>query len=196
MRAVTALDHGDLSRLPPPDAEGTLPPLPPSRTPTAATASPTGSYAVDYTGEAVLSLLRFASQILARAVVFAVEGDTARGVGEFGVQLPEAGPGPRRCARPSSPSASRPSCAPPSSAAGPTPAPSSPRGSTWPSWSAWAGPPSARRSRSPSLVGGEVRFVLYADNAPSGRPLGPLDTLESSAARAARIIEKTLAARS
>jgi len=48
----------------------------------------------------------------------------------------------------------------------------------------------------PLLVGGEVRFVLYADNAPSGRPLGPLDTLESSAARAARIIEKTLAARS
>ncbi len=88
MRAVTALDHGDLSRLPPPDATGTLPPLPPSGTPTAATASPTGSYAVDYTGEAVLSLLRFASQILARAVVFAVEGDNARGVGEFGVQLP------------------------------------------------------------------------------------------------------------
>jgi len=46
------------------------------------------------------------------------------------------------------------------------------------------------------LVGGEVRFVLYGDNAPSGRPLGPLETLESSAARAARIIEKTLAARS
>ena len=37
--------------------------------------------------------------------------------------------------------------------------------------------------------------MLYGDNAPSGRPLGPLETLESSAARAARIIEKTLAAR-
>ena len=49
--------------------------------------SPTGSYAVDFTGEAVLSLLRFASQILARAVVFAVEGDAVRGIGEFGVQL-------------------------------------------------------------------------------------------------------------
>jgi hypothetical protein len=47
----------------------------------------------------------------------------------------------------------------------------------------------------PLVVGGAVLFVLYADNAPSGRPLGPLDTLESSAARAARIIEKTLAAR-
>jgi hypothetical protein len=47
----------------------------------------------------------------------------------------------------------------------------------------------------PLLVGGEVRFILYGDNAPSGRPLGPLDTLESSVARAARIIEKTLLAR-
>ena len=43
--------------------------------------------------------------------------------------------------------------------------------------------------------GGEVRYLLYADNAPLGRPLGTLDSLESAAARAARIIEKTLAAR-
>jgi len=43
---------------------------------------------VDFTGEAVLSLLRFASQILSRAVVFAVEGEAARGVGEFGLILP------------------------------------------------------------------------------------------------------------
>jgi hypothetical protein len=47
----------------------------------------------------------------------------------------------------------------------------------------------------PLVVGGEVRFVLYGDNAPSGRPLGPVDTLESAAAQAARIIEKTLARR-
>ena len=44
----------------------------------------------------------------------------------------------------------------------------------------------------PLLVAGEVRFLLYGDNAPSGRPIGPLDALESSASRAARIIEKTL----
>ena len=47
----------------------------------------------------------------------------------------------------------------------------------------------------PLTVQGEVRYVLYADNAPLGRPIGPLDTLESAAARAARIIEKTLLAR-
>jgi hypothetical protein len=86
VRAVAALDHADLSRLPPP------PDAPPEPKPAADVAadapSPTGSYAVDYTGEAVLSLLRFASQLVARAVVFAVEGDSARGVGEFGVRLP------------------------------------------------------------------------------------------------------------
>jgi hypothetical protein len=47
----------------------------------------------------------------------------------------------------------------------------------------------------PLIVLGEVRYVLYADNAPLGRPLGPIETLESAAARAARIIEKTLLAR-
>jgi len=47
----------------------------------------------------------------------------------------------------------------------------------------------------PLVVEGGVRYVLYADNAPIGRPLGQLDTLESAAARAARIIEKTIAAR-
>jgi len=44
-------------------------------------------------------------------------------------------------------------------------------------------------------VRGDVRFVLYGDNAPGPRPIGPLDALESAAARAARVIEKTLAAR-
>ena len=28
----------------------------------------------------------------------------------------------------------------------------------------------------PLTVQGEVRYVLYADNAPLGRPIGPLDT--------------------
>ena len=47
----------------------------------------------------------------------------------------------------------------------------------------------------PLVVRGEVRFVLYGDNALDGRPIGPLDALESAAASAARVIEKTLDAR-
>ena len=189
MRAVTALDHDGLAQLPPPS--DTQPPgAIDSPLRSAATMSPTGSYAADYTGEAVLSLLRFASQVLARAVVFAVEAEQARGIGEFGLKAraPEAIRGALPLREPSILKAAVE------------------RGRTY------AGPLEPTRVNLdlverlggdrvreavavPLVVGGEVRYVLYADNAPLGRPLGPLDTLESAAARAARIIEKTIAAR-
>jgi hypothetical protein len=47
----------------------------------------------------------------------------------------------------------------------------------------------------PLVAGGEVRLVLYGDNAASAKPIGPIDALESAAARAARILERTIAAR-
>jgi len=195
MRAVTALDHGDLSRLPPPGPQVTLPPVPPAGAP-GAPASSTGSYAADYTGEAVLSLLRFASQTLARAVVFAVEGDTVRGVGEFGVQL-AAGRSGAEVVRQTvlslrEPSVLRAAVERRRAYAGPV----EPTRVNLALAERLGGTQVREAVAIPLVVGGEVRFVLYADNAPSGRPLGPLDTLEASAARAARIIEKTLAARS
>jgi hypothetical protein len=189
MRAVTALDHGDLSRLPPPEP----PPPPPS--PPEPELSPTGSYPADFTGEAVLSLLRFASQMLARAVVFAVEGDTARGVGEFGVRLPggrSAADAIRQTALAlREPSILRAAVDRRRTYAGPL----EPTRVNLALLEALGGGQVPEGVAVPLVVGGEVRFVLYADNASSGRPLGPLDTLESSASRAARIIEKTLAAR-
>jgi hypothetical protein len=196
MRAVAALDHGDLSRLPPPEGPTTQPPLPPAGTLAAATASPSGSYAVDYTGEAVLSLLRIASQILARAVVFAVEGDSARGVGEFGVQL-AGGRSAAEAVRQTvlslrEPSVLRAAVERRRTYAGPL----EPTHVNLALAERLGGAPVREAVAIPLIVGGEVRFVLYGDNAPAGRPCGPLDTLESSAARAARIIEKTLAARS
>jgi hypothetical protein len=196
MRAVTALDHGDLSRLPPPGTQVTLPPVPPAGAPGGPPASSTGSYAADYTGEAVLSLLRFASQTLARAVVFAVEGDTVRGVGEFGVQL-AAGRSGAEVVRQTvlslrEPSVLRAAVERRRAYAGPL----EPTRVNLALAECLGGTQVREAVAIPLLVAGEVRFVLYADNAPSGRPLGPLDTLESSAARAARIIEKTLAARS
>jgi hypothetical protein len=189
MRAVTALDHGDLSRLPPPE---------PALSPTAASeagASPTGSYPVDFTGEAVLSLLRFASQILARAVVFAIEADTARGMGEFGVQLSGGRSGAESVRRTSlplrEPSILRTAVERRRTYAGPL----EPTRVNLALLESLGGGQVREALAVPLVVGGEVRFVLYADNASSGRPLGPLDALESSAARAARIIEKTLLAR-
>jgi hypothetical protein len=187
MLAVTALDHGELQHMPPSDT------VPPSMRAAATTpaASLTGSYAADYTGEAVLSLLRFTAQVLSRAVVFAIENDEARAVGEFGV-LPKA----VAALRESSLSLREPSILK----------------SAVERRRSYTGPLEPTRVNLllverlgggsvheavglPLVVLDEVRYVLYADNAPFGRPIGPLDALESAASRAARIVEKTLLAR-
>lgn len=193
MRAVAALDDAELSRVPPPDE--TRPPLPPPPEPGAAVPSPTGSYAVDYTGEAVLSLLRFASQVLARAVVFAVEADAARGVGEFGVQLPGGRSGAEAVRHTvlslREPSILRAAVERRKTYAGPL----EPTRVNLALAERLGGAEVREAVAVPLLVGGEVRYVLYGDNAPSARALAPLDTLESAAVRAARIIEKTLAKR-
>jgi hypothetical protein len=192
MRAVAALDHADLSRLPPPQTQPALP----SAAPDAGTLpSPTGSYAADYVGEAVLSLLRFASQLLARAVVFSVEGEDAQGVGEFGVRLPGGRSGAEAVRQTvlslREPSILRAAVERRRSYTGPL----EPTRVNLALVERLGGGQVREAVAVPLLVRGEVRFVLYGDNAPSGQPLGPLETLESSAARAARIIEKTLAAR-
>jgi hypothetical protein len=189
MRAVTALDNADLSRLPPPET--------PAGAPTVSEALPapslTGSYAVDFTGEAVLSLLRFATQLLGRAVVFALEGDAATGVGEFGVQLPGGRSGAEAVRQTvlslREPSILRTAVERRRTYIGPL----EPTRVNLALAERLGGAPVSEAVAVPLVVGGEVCFVLYGDNAPSGRPLGPLDTLESSAARAARIIEKTRA---
>ncbi|HXK10961.1 MAG TPA: DUF4388 domain-containing protein [Vicinamibacteria bacterium] len=189
MRAVTALDHGDLSQLPPPE--------PPGGEATAPTAvvSPTGSYPVDFTGEAVLALLRFASQMLSRAVVFAVEGESARGVGEFGVQLPGGRSGADVVRQTSlslrEPSILRAAVERRRTYAGPL----EPTRVNLALLEVLGGVQVEEAVAVPLVVEREVRFVLYADNGGSGRPIGPFDALEAQAARAGRIIEKTLAAR-
>jgi hypothetical protein len=186
MRAVTSLDHGALARLPPPSDPAPAPSPPPA----GPAASPTGSYPADFTGEAVLSLLRFASQVLSRAVVFAVEGDTARGVGEYGLKVrPELvrdKPLPLR-----EPSILRVAVERRTTYAGPL----EPTPVNLELVERLGGDKVHEALAVPLVVEGEVRYVLYADNAPFGRPLGPLDALESAASRAARIIEKTLKAR-
>ena len=187
MRAMTSLDHGDLSRLPPP--ETTLPPFPA----VALGPSSTGSYPADYTGEAVLSLLRFASQILGRAVVFSVAGDTASGVGEFGVQL-SGGRSAAEVVRQTTLSLREPSILRAAVERRRTyVGPLEPTRVNLVLVECLGGAQVREAVAVPLIVGGEVCFVLYGDNALTARPLGPLDALESSAARAARIIEKTRA---
>ena len=189
MRAVTALDHGDLARLPPPD---TQPPLPSAQALAAAAVSPTGSYAADFTGEAVLSLLRFASQVLARAVVFAVDGSEARAIGEFGLQTRGAAEAIRETVLSlREPSILKLAVDRRRSYEGPL----EPTRVNLQLAHRLGGEKVREAVAVPLVVLGEVRYVLYADNAPLGQPLQPLETLESAAARAARIIEKTLLAR-
>ena len=190
MRAVTALDHGDLARLPPPP--DTQPTLPGAAALAAAAVSPTGSYAADFTGEAVLSLLRFASQVLARAVVFAIDGDQARGVGEFGLQSKGAAEAIRETLLSlREPSILKSAVERRRSYEGPL----EPTRVNLQLVERLGGEKVREAVAVPLVVLGEVRYVLYADNVPLGRTLGPLETLESAAARAARIIEKTLLAR-
>jgi hypothetical protein len=192
MRAVTALDAGQIT-LPPGLRPGSPAPPPPTVvSPTEP--SPTGSYVADYTGEAILSLLRFASQIVPRAVVFAVESDVARSVGEFGARL--AGRPGGEAAREvvfslREPSILRVAVERRRAYVGPV----EPTRVNMRLLEALGGGPSREAVALPLLVAGEVRFVLYGDDGASGRPLGPIDALEAAAARAARIVEKTMAAR-
>jgi hypothetical protein len=158
----------------------------------AASPSPTGSYPADYTGEAVLSLLRFASQVLARAVVFAVDGAEARGVGEFGLKARGAAEAIRETVLSlREPSILKAAVERSRSYEGPL----EPTRVNLQLVERLGGEKVREAVAVPLVVLGEVRYVLYADNAPLGRSLGPLDTLESAAARAARIIEKTQLAR-
>jgi hypothetical protein len=193
MRAVAALDSGEFARLPPPDE--TRPALPPAVPKETRAPSATGSYPVDFTGEAVLSLLRFASQLLARAVVFSVEGDAAHGVGEFGVVLSGGRSGAETVRQTiltlREPSILRTAADRRRTYVGPL----EPTRVNLALADRLGGAEVREAVAMPLLVGGEVRFLLYGDNAPSGRPIGPIDTLECSAARAARIIEKTILAR-
>jgi hypothetical protein len=189
MRAVTALDHADLSQPPPPQS---LRPMPGAVVPEEASPSPTGSYPADFTGEAVLSLLRFASQVLARAVVFAVDGVEARGVGEYGLKARGAAEAIRETVLSlREPSILKVAVERRRSYEGPL----EPTRVNLQLVERLGGEKVCEAVAVPLVVLGEVRYVLYADNAPLGRSLGPLDTLESAAARAARIIEKTQLAR-
>jgi len=208
MRAATALDQGQghagpktepaPDTIPPAAAAPPVAPVPPAP-PVAAPAPPpplpgTGSYTADFSGEAVLSLLRFASQILSRAVVFSIEGDVARGVGEFGVRHPgrfEAESVRETTLSLHQPSVIRLAVERERAYVGPL----EPTPFNLLLIDRLGGGQPREVVVVPLVVEGTVHLVLYGDNAPTGRPIGPVDSLESEAARAARILERTIAAR-
>lgn len=158
------------------------------------TLSDTGSYTADFSGEVVLLLLRFASQLLSRAVVFVLDGEAVRGVGEFGLQIP--GRDPAEVVGETVISLREPSILrtaivsrkPYSGALEPTRL-------NLKLIKRLGGVLPREAVAVPLLVRGEVHLVLYGDNGAEGRGIGPIDSLEGAAARASRILERTIAAR-
>jgi len=192
MHAVTSLDRDQLSM---PPMQASLRPLGPGIPPEEPEPSPpTGSYVADYTGEAVLSLLRFCSQIVSRAVVFSVDGEVAKSVGEFGARTggrPGIDTGREAIVSLREPSILRLAVERGRTYVGPL----EPTRVNLQLLDLVGGGSVHQALALPLVIGGEVRFVLYGDDAGSNRPLDAIDTLEAAAGRAARIIEKTLAAR-
>jgi hypothetical protein len=160
----------------------------------APTLSESGSYTADFSGEVVLLLLRFASQILSRAVVFAVEGDQVHGVGEFGLDTP--GRTPAEVVGETVLSLRHPSCLQAAvkarrSQVGPL----EPTHLNLKLVKRLGGILPREAVVVPLIARGAVRLVLYGDNGADGAPIGPLDVLEGAAARASRILERTIASR-
>lgn len=182
-----------LTRTPTPPPVAPTPEPPPRRDSTP-TLSESGSYTADFSGEVVLLLLRMASQILSRAVVFAVEGEWLHGVGEFGLKIPGRSAAkvigetviPLR--EPSFLRVAVEEQKPHLGAFEPTRL-------NLKLVKRMGGILPREAVAIPLVVRGGVHLVLYGDNGADGGPIGPVDVLEGAVARASRILERTLAAR-
>jgi hypothetical protein len=165
--------------------------LRPDRAPTL---SESGSYTADFSGEVVLLLLRFASQILSRAVVFAVEGDQVHGVGEFGLETP--GRAPAEVVGETVLSLRQPSILKVAvEGRRPHVGPLEPTHVNLKLVKRLGGILPREAVAVPLIARGAVHLVLYGDNGSDGSPIGPLDVLEGAATRASRILERTIASR-
>jgi hypothetical protein len=190
-----------------PDAEaprpGPKPPPPPPESPVDVPAALSGSRGAAVppaagpppallTAEIALRLMSYAAQILSRGVLFHVAGKEARGMGQFGVHVP-----------------GRSSNDQVKETVVPLKEPSLlkdvvDRGQTYHGplaptrWNAYlverlGGLEPAEVVAVPLRVGGRVQVVLYGDNLPEGRPIGPVDALEFMITEAAAALERAAA---
>jgi hypothetical protein len=160
----------------------------------APTLSESGSYTAEFSGEVVLLLLRFAAQILSRAVVFAVEGDQVHGVGEFGLETP--GRAPAEVVGETVLSLRQPSILRVAvEGRRPHVGPLEPTHLNLKLVKRLGGILPREAVAVPLMARGAVHLVLYGDNGADGAPIGPLDVLEGAATRASRILERTIASR-
>jgi len=144
------------------------------------------------TAEIALRLMSYAAQILSRGVLFHVDGKEARGMGQFGIHVP-----------------GRSSNEQVKETVVPLKEPSLlkdvvERGETYRGplartrWNAYlverfGGLEASEVVAVPLRIGGKVRVVLYGDNLPDVRAIGPVDTLEFMITEAAAALERAAA---
>jgi Domain of unknown function (DUF4388) len=143
------------------------------------------------TAEVTLRLMRFASQILSRGVLFVVRDEELRGMGQFGVEVPGHLPADqvRETVVPlGEPSVFRDAVDRRETRVGPL------ADSRWNRHLVHrlGGQEPAEAVVIPMVVGGTVAIVFYGDNLPDNRPIGPVDNLEFMMAEAGVALERAL----
>jgi len=143
------------------------------------------------TAEVTLRLMRYASQILSRGVLFVVRDDELRGMGQFGVEIPGHLPADqvRETIVPlGEPSVLRDAVDRRETRLGPL------EDSRWNRHLVHrlGGQEPAEAVAIPMIVAGTVAIVFYGDNIPDNRPIGPVDNLEFMMAEAGVALERAL----
>jgi hypothetical protein len=138
-----------------------------------------------------LLVLRFAAELLGRAVLFVVKGDTAVGLGGFGVETP--GGAERRGIRGIAIPLDEPSIlAEVVSRRVPVRGPLGPGRRDRQLLEQLGGKVPGEAVALPLVAAEKVRLVLYGDNVPGGRPLAGITALEIFLTEAGRALEKAI----
>jgi hypothetical protein len=176
-----------------PRPSGPLPPAPdlPTHVEISLGSITTETHAPAFTAEIALRLMRYAAQILNRGVLFLAVSDEVRGIGQFGVHLPGRSPADqvRSIVIPlGETSVLAEVVRRQETLKGPL------------AKTRWnrhlidqlGGQEPLEAMAVPMIVGGAVNVVLYGDNLPEAREIGPLDALEFLMGEAAREMERAL----
>jgi len=147
-----------------------------------------------FTGEGTLMILNYAQRLVRRGVLFSLNAQGARGLGQFGVEPPE-GASPDFIRQltfpPGQPSVIAEVVARKRLLLGPVEETSANQrllqalGGGWPDTAVTA----------PLIVSGRTLLVFYGDNLPENNPIGPVDELDVVMLHAALAMEKSLLAK-
>ena len=138
-----------------------------------------------------LLVLRFAAELLGRAVLFIVKGDTAVGLGGFGVEVP-GGPERRGIRGIAIPLGKASILAEVVARQATVQGPPGPARLNRELLDRLGGATPTEAVALPLISGGKVRLVLYGDNLPEGRPLAGIRALETFLAHAGRALERAI----